>query len=66
MVNCLIYNNTGTYGAAGIYKEDGYTYNCTIYNCVRSGDTAGQSGISQSNGTTKNCIVWNSRPAACR
>ena len=64
VVNCLIYNNTGTYGAAGIYKEDGYTYNCTIYNCVRSGDTAGQSGISQSNGTTKNCIVWNSHPAA--
>ena len=64
VINCLIYNNTGTYGAAGIYKENGYTYNCTIYNCVRTGDTTGESGFRQSNGTTKNCIVWDSHPAS--
>ena len=63
VINCLIYNNVGKYASAGIFKEvGGETYNCTICNCVVTGETDGRSGMFQKKGTTKNCIVWDCHP----
>lgn len=69
LINCLVYNNVGelneNYGSAGIFKDGnngGETYNCTVFNCVLTGDMFGYSGLNQQNGTTKNCIVWACHP----
>jgi hypothetical protein len=68
--SCLIYANTGKYGAAGIHKyaqgvtNGGNAYNCTIVGNVLAGDTTGVSGITMSSGTLKNCISWGNGPAA--